>query len=119
MTISLLALAGIPPLNGFWSKLLLFGAAIDSGQQIWWGPYLAIAAILNSALSLGYYAWIIRKMYMEDGENRVRQKEPKSIVAVLLFALGFMVIFGIWYGPILDFATLASPGDLTQLLPGK
>lgn len=119
MTISLLALAGIPPLNGFWSKLLLFGAAIDSGQQIWWGPYLAIAAILNSALSLGYYAWIIRKMYMEDGENRVRQKEPKSIVAVLLFALGFMVIFGIWYGPILDFATLASPSDLTQLLPGK
>jgi len=119
MTISLLALAGIPPLNGFWSKLLLFGAAIDSGQQIWWGPYIAIAAILNSALSLGYYAWIIRKMYMEDGENRVRQKEPKSIVAVLLFALGFMVIFGIWYGPILDFATLASPGDLTQLLPGK
>jgi NADH-quinone oxidoreductase subunit N len=119
MTISLLALAGIPPLNGFWSKLLLFGAAIDSGQQIWWGPYLAIAAILNSALSLGYYAWIIRKMYMEDGENRVRQKEPKSIVAVLLFALGFMVIFGIWYGPILDFATLASPGDLTQLLSGK
>ena len=119
MTISLLALAGIPPLNGFWSKLLLFGAAIDSGQQIWWGPYLAIAAILNSALSLGYYAWIIRKMYMEEGENRVRQKEPKSIVAVLLFALGFMVIFGVWYGPILDFATLASPIDLTQLLPGK
>lgn len=119
MTISLLALAGIPPLNGFWSKLLLFGAAIDSGQQIWWGPYLAVAAILNSALSLGYYVWIIRKMYMEEGENRVRQKEPKSIVAVLLFALGFMVIFGIWYGPILDFATLASPGDLTQLLPGK
>ena len=119
MTISLLALAGIPPLNGFWSKLLLFGAAIDSGQLIWWGPYLAIAAILNSGLSLGYYAWIIRKMYMEDGENRVRQKEPKSIVAVLLFAAGFMVIFGIWYGPILDFATLASPGDLTQLLPGK
>src|SRR5215216_3550140 len=73
MTVSLLALAGIPPLNGFWSKLLLFGAAIDSGQQIWWGPYIAIAAILNSALSLGYYAWIIRKMYMEDGENRVRQ----------------------------------------------
>lgn len=117
MTISLLALAGIPPLNGFWSKLLLFGSAIDSGQLIWWGPYLAIAGILNSALSLGYYALIIRKMYLDEGENRVRQKEPKSLVAVLIFALGFMVIFGIWYGPILDFASMASPGDLTQLVP--
>lgn len=116
MTISLLALAGIPPLNGFWSKLLLFGAAIDSGHQVWWGPYLAIAGVLNSGLSLGYYAWIIRKMYMEEGENRVRQKEPKSIVAVLLFAIGFIVIFGIWYGPILNFATMASPSDLMQLI---
>jgi NADH-quinone oxidoreductase subunit N len=119
MTISLLALAGIPPLSGFWSKLLLFSSAIDSGQQIWWGPYLAIAGILNSALSLGYYIWIIRKMYLEDGENRIKQKEPKPIVAVLLFAIGFMVIFGIWYGPILDFASMASPGDLTQLMPSK
>ena len=55
-------------------------------------------------------------MYLEEGENRVRQKEPKSIVAVLVFAIGFMVIFGIWYGPILNFATMASPGDLAQLI---
>jgi F420H2 dehydrogenase subunit N len=116
MTIALLALAGIPPLNGFWSKLLLFGSAIDSGHQVWWGPYLAIAGVLNSGLSLGYYIWIIRKMYMEDGENRIRQKEPKPIIAVLIFAIGFMVIFGIWYGPILHFATMASPSDITQLM---
>jgi len=116
MAIALLALAGIPPLNGFWSKLLLFGTAIDSGHQVWWGPYLAIAGVLNSGLSLGYYAWIIRKMYLEEGENRIRQREPKSIVAVLIFAIGFMVIFGIWYGPILNFATMASPSDLIQLM---
>jgi len=116
MAIALLALAGIPPLNGFWSKFLLFGAAIDSGHQVWWGPYLAIAGVLNSGLSLGYYAWIIRKMYLEEGENRIRQREPKSIVAVLIFAIGFMVIFGIWYGPILNFATMASPSDLMQLV---
>ncbi|MGN6613429.1 MAG: NADH-quinone oxidoreductase subunit N [Candidatus Nitrosocosmicus sp.] len=116
MTVALLALAGIPPLNGFWSKLLLFGSAIDSGHQVWWGPYLAIAGVLNSGLSLGYYIWIIRKMYMEDGENRIRQKEPKPIIAVLIFAIGFMVIFGIWYGPILHFATMASPSDITQLM---
>src|SRR6187401_689175 len=59
LSISLLALAGVPPLNGFWSKLVLFNAAIVTGPEIWWGPYLAIAGVLNSALSLGYYAWIM------------------------------------------------------------
>ena len=53
----------------------------NSGHYVWWGPYLAIAGVLNSGLSLGYYAWIIRKMYLEEGENRIRQREPKSIVA--------------------------------------
>ena len=62
LSISLLALAGLPPLNGFWSKLVLFGA-VDSGPLVEWGPYLAIAGVLNSALSLAYYAWIMRKMY--------------------------------------------------------
>ncbi|MFZ0263824.1 MAG: NADH-quinone oxidoreductase subunit N, partial [Nitrososphaeraceae archaeon] len=50
LSISLLALAGVPPLNGFWSKLVLFNAAIETGPEIWWGPYLAIAGVLNSAL---------------------------------------------------------------------
>src|SRR5690349_5796472 len=116
LAISLLALAGVPPLNGFWGKYLIFGAAIDSGNHVWWGPYLAIAGVLNSALSLVYYIWIIRKMYMEEGENRIRQKEPRPIVAVLLFALGFMIIFGIWYGPLLDLASMAVPNDLTHLI---
>lgn len=116
LAIALLALAGVPPLSGFWGKYLIFGAAIDSGQHIWWGPYLAIAGVLNSALSLGYYAVIIRKMYMEKDEKMVKQKEPKSIVAVLLFALTFMILFGIWYGPLLDFASMAVPDNLLDLI---
>ena len=97
LSISLLALAGVPPLNGFWSKLVLFGSAINSGPEVWWGPYLAIAGVLNSALSLGYYAWIMRKMYMEDSPDTSRVKEPRAISAVLIFAMIFMVGFGIWH----------------------
>jgi len=119
LTISLLALAGVPPLNGFWSKLVLFGAAIDSGPIVAWGPYLAIAAVLNSALSLGYYAWIIRKMYMEDAANMTKIKEPTAIVAVLIFAIIFMVGFGIWHAPLLDFASQALPdlANVTSVAP--
>src|SRR6266540_5203098 len=107
LSISLLALAGVPPLNGFWSKLVLFAAAIDSGPIVEWGPWLAIAGVLNSALSLGYYAWIMRKMYMEDAPDMSRVKEPRAIVAVLVFAIVFMVGFGIWHAPLLDFASRA------------
>ena len=119
LTISLLALAGVPPLNGFWSKLVLFGAAIDSAPIVAWGPYLAIAAVLNSALSLGYYAWIIRKMYMEDAADMSKIKEPTAIVAVLIFAIIFMVGFGIWHAPLLDFASQALPdlANVTSVAP--
>lgn len=113
LSISLLALAGVPPLNGFWSKLVLFGAGINSGPVVEWGPWLAIAGVLNSALSLGYYAWIMRKMYMEEGPDMSKVKEPRAIVAVLVFAMVFMVGFGIWHAPLLDFASRAIP-DLSS-----
>ena len=119
LSISLLALAGVPPLNGFWSKLVLFNAAIETGPEIWWGPYLAIAGVLNSALSLGYYAWIMRKMYMEESPDTTRVKEPRVMLAVLIFSMIFMVGFGIWHAPILDFATNSVPNlsQLTAVLP--
>ena len=59
-SIILLSLAGIPPLLGFWSKAILFLSAIFG--NLWW---LAAIAFLNSALSLFYYARIIKVMYID------------------------------------------------------
>ena len=109
LVISLLALAGVPPLNGFWSKLMLFGAAINAGSVAPWAPYLAVAGVLNSALSLAYYGWIIRKMYFEEGESDKRVKEPKSIIAVMIFSIIFMVGIGVYPDPIIEFAKSAVP----------
>ena len=116
LVISLLALAGVPPLNGFWSKLMLFGSAIDAGNIVWWAPWLAIAGVLNSALSLGYYGWIIRKMYFE-GETEKRIKEPASIIAVMIFSIIFMVTIGIYPDPIIKFAEMASPTLTGVIIP--
>ena len=109
LVISLLALAGVPPLNGFWSKLMLFGSAINAGSVAPWAPYLAVAGVLNSALSLAYYGWIIRKMYFEEGESDKRVKEPKSIIAVMIFSIIFMVGIGVYPDPIIEFAKSAVP----------
>ncbi len=115
LVVCLLALAGVPPLNGFWSKLVLFGAALDAGVVASWAPWLAVAGILNSALSLAYYGWLIRKMYFE-GEQEKRVKEPKSIIAVMIFSIIFIVTIGVYPEPILQFTESAVP-TLTAILP--
>ncbi len=115
LVISLLALAGVPPLNGFWSKLILFGAALDAGAVAPWAPWLAIAGVLNSALSLAYYGWIIRKMYFE-GETAKRVKEPASVIAVMIFSIIFIVAIGVYPDPIIQFAGTAVP-KLDAIMP--
>ena len=115
LVISLLALAGVPPLNGFWSKLMLFGSAIDATSVVWWAPWLAIAGVLNSALSLAYYGWIIRKMYFE-GETEKRIKEPASIVGVMIFSVIFMVTIGVYPEPIIQFVEMITP-SMTAVMP--
>ena len=108
LVISLLALAGVPPLTGFWSKLTLFGGALESGPIAAWAPWLAIAGVLNSALSLAYYGWIMRKMYFE-GETEKRVSEPKSVIAVMIFSIIFMVGFGVYPEPLIQLAENAAP----------
>lgn len=110
MVIALLALAGVPPLNGFWSKFILFASAIDAGKEVPWAPYLAIAGILNSALSLGYYAWVMRRMYFDEPTGP-RVREPKLILAVLIFAMVFMVGFGVYPTPLITFSRDAVPSS--------
>ncbi|MDE0089955.1 MAG: NADH-quinone oxidoreductase subunit N [Thaumarchaeota archaeon] len=108
LVISLFALAGVPPLSGFWSKLMLFGGALDASSALWWAPWLAIAGVLNSALSLAYYGWITRKMYFE-GETKRRVSEPKPVVAVMIFSILFLVGFGVYPEPLLQFIEFATP----------
>jgi proton-translocating NADH-quinone oxidoreductase chain N len=58
----LLSLAGVPLTIGFWSKFVLFSAAVDArGWFIW----LAVAGLLNSALSVFYYARVLKVMFFD------------------------------------------------------
>ena len=116
LVISLFALAGVPPLSGFWSKLMLFGSALDAGSTLWWAPWLAIAGVLNSALSLAYYGWITRKMYFE-GEKEKRVKESKPIIAVMIFSMIFLIGFGVFPEPLMQFVEFATPVISSDFTP--
>ncbi|HKS59456.1 MAG TPA: NADH-quinone oxidoreductase subunit N [Thermoplasmata archaeon] len=63
--VMLLGLAGIPLTVGFVSKFILFSAAVEAqGWYIW----LAVAGLLNSALSVFYYARVLKVMYLDSAE---------------------------------------------------
>ena len=91
LSVSLLALAGVPPLNGFWSKLLLF-LSVVSGPFAW----LAVAAVVNTVFSVAYYIWIIKRMYMDEPESRERVNEPLTYVMVFAVLTALIVGLGLF-----------------------
>jgi NADH-quinone oxidoreductase subunit N len=63
MAVFLFSLTGIPPLAGFVGKFYLFSAVIGRGGSFF--VTLAVIGILNSAVSLFYYARILKTMFLE------------------------------------------------------
>src|SRR5437868_4828273 len=63
LTVFLFSLTGIPPFAGFVGKYLIFAAVVQRGG--FWNVLLAVIGVLNSAVSLFYYARIIKAMYLE------------------------------------------------------
>lgn len=98
LSISLFALAGVPPLSGFMSKLLLFTAAVDG--QLWW---LALAGVLNSAFSMAYYGWVVKRMYFDEPPVADRLNEPASLVAVLVASTIIIIVVGLYPEPIIKY----------------
>ncbi|MFW9984642.1 MAG: NADH-quinone oxidoreductase subunit N [Candidatus Odinarchaeota archaeon] len=110
LSILLLALAGVPPLSGFFSKLVLFTAAVEA-NLVW----LAIAGVLNSAFSLAYYGWIIKRMYfdeIEEGSVETATRESRKFKFVLVFLAALTIAIGIFSGIILGYIEILVIGFL-------
>ncbi len=97
VTILFLALVGVPPLNGFFSKVMLFAGAVYS--PFTWGGYLAVAALLNSGFSMSYYGWIIKRMYFDDPSDVSRIVEPRAYMGVLWTATALVFTIGLYPDP--------------------
>lgn len=98
MTVFVFALAGIPLTSGFMAKIVLFSSAIQAGMT-----WLAVIAILNSALSLFYYARLVRYMYFLPPEGKKIGLPFPYAAALLLAAVGVLAM-GLWPEPFLQWA---------------
>ena len=98
------SLAGIPPLFGFWPKLVVFNAAVDAGLV----P-LAVAGILGTVIGAYYYLRIIKVMYFDDGPVRfARLRQPVEGLLILLAALLVSPLGYLLIGPLQALADRAA-----------
>lgn len=100
MTLFLFSLTGIPPMVGFIGKFYLFAAVVK--QQLY---LLAVVGVLNSVVSLYYYARIIRTMFLDfpvGDEIRVRVGVHNGILLWSLCAAA--LVLGIYWAPLIALA---------------
>ncbi len=96
MAIFLLSLTGIPPLGGFIGKVYLFTALVK--KEIYW---LLIIAIINTVISLYYYAYVIREMFLLRPDPQSSTIALSSLqMGILLFLTVPTVGLGIYWEPL-------------------
>jgi NADH-quinone oxidoreductase subunit N len=105
MTMFLVSLAGVPPLAGFWAKFFVFKAAITAGGI---GPWLAVAMVINSVISLVYYLNVVRPMFFEPApEPALPVRMPALVSAVVVLAAAGVLAVGIFPGLVARFPPLS------------
>jgi NADH-quinone oxidoreductase subunit N len=106
MTIFMISLTGIPPTAGFIGKYFLFAGLIETGDK--WLIALAVLAVINTAISLYYYARFIKAMFMSD----LTEKEPLALSpglrTVLVTATVMVLLIGVYPKPFISFTEMAA-----------
>ncbi|MBU1124532.1 MAG: NADH/ubiquinone/plastoquinone (complex I) [Candidatus Omnitrophica bacterium] len=90
-----LSIAGIPPFNGFWSKLIIIFACIQSGH----GGY-AIAAVVGSLLTLASFMKVQKFAFLgelKEKNKNIREAPLSMTVAMVVLAViciggGFLLL---------------------------
>ncbi len=98
----LISLTGLPPTAGFISKLYLFFALVDAKMI-----YVAVIALLNTVVSLYYYVRVLKHMYLtKPTENTPKVITSFSVNLLIVVLLIPVLLFGIYFTPLLDFAKM-------------
>ncbi|MGQ0503987.1 MAG: NADH-quinone oxidoreductase subunit N [Myxococcaceae bacterium] len=101
--IFLFSLTGLPPLAGFVGKFHLFKALLDRGGT--WQVSLAIVGLLNSAVSLYYYARIVKAMFLDKPLTAETIPVPRSYTVLMGCLAAAVIVFGVYFDGLREIAS--------------
>ena len=98
MLLAMFSLAGVPPLFGFWAKVLVLQASINAGMM-----WLAIVGIVFAIIGLYYYLHVIKVMYFDSPQegSELQAKPDTSLRVVLSLNALSLLALGLYWGPLL------------------
>ena len=86
MGLVMFSMAGVPPMVGFFAKLMVLKAIIEAGMM-----WLAIAAVVFAVIGAFYYLRIIKYMYFDEPDDETTIIAPVDFGAALALN-GFMIL---------------------------
>ena len=98
MMLVMVSLAGVPPMFGFFAKLLVLQAAVHA-NMLW----LAIVGAVFAIIGLYYYLRVVKVMYFDkavEGSELRMQADGSLRVVLSLNALGLLAL-GLCWGPLI------------------
>jgi len=101
-TTAALAISGIPPLNGFVSKWLIYQSCLEAGSPL--ALLCLVVAVFGSALTLASFFKVVATVFLGPGEssqagqaeplmNKVSRLAPMTLLAVLCIFFGVAAVW--------------------------
>ena len=89
MLFTFLSLGGIPPLGGFFGKVLVFAAAVEV-DLVW----LAVIGVLNAVVGLYYYLNVLKVVYLyrQEGDEVPLKVKPVYGVVLAVCVIGIVLM---------------------------
>ena len=102
--VAALAIAGVPPFNGFFSKYPLFAAGFELGQEYGWITWLMVLALIESTATFVWLLYKFGQCVIGKPSEAVAEAQPitlsMSIVLVVLMVMSVCSSFiaAYWLG---------------------
>ena len=103
LAIFMFSMAGVPPMAGFWGKLYVFMAAIESGYIA-----LSVIGVLTSVVSAYYYLRIIKVMYFDEPAEGLDRGVSGGLGVIMGINAVLIVVFTLVPAPLVSSAGTAA-----------